>query len=218
MKLRSFFENKTYYHGTVFEFDHFEPSTSDHVNDLIGPHFSGTPYIANQFALRTNRGVDQPRQRIILAHIDGEIYRLPQGPYEDDPSAFLHDIWRVLTKLNPKLAATLIQYSKTYWEEDRRDVSRLSKFTQKLKNQDYYYLFSGGYNEHDAPVPRNLKLRIAEIYRDYLKNQGYGVIEYINTIEGEYAPSMEDMLSYVALNRPRFKFVTDDNNTKPHTG
>ncbi len=205
------------YHGTKVDFDTFESGNSS-IDRMVGPHFSKTPALANQFALRNPGRKGNGKRtggRVIPVKLAGEIYAVDQhfsrfpgaicrlthpelgywvGLVATDYHALAHDIGKVVLNECPALLA---RYAAA------KGFETAQACRAEMEKTRHWQLVSMLESEGEQGA---LKADIAQAYRDILVARGFGVIEYVNTAKKEQVGDLADQTCYIALTKPRFYF------------
>lgn len=207
----------TFYHGTKADVKGWigsvTPETAHSSFDrLLGPHFSGTPDIANKFATKNpnnpnNKG-GKFGGKVYPAKLEGEIYVLPQGKLEDWYAVAV-DALRVTREVDSDLFDSYVAefidhtaHGTISGIEATGQTANVDKIVDAVKK---IYFESDDYGGA-ASIIRLSNMRsphskqILQLYKDHLLRRGYGVIEYKNTGRHEKVGLYGDKLkSYIAL-------------------
>lgn len=209
-------DQKVYYHGTkaAEDFDKFEVGKAAHgfqtIDRLLGPHFSGTPALANKFAIGdpnvSGRAATKFGGRVIPVYLSGETYVLPQARGEEDFAALARDLGNKVFAAHPELYE---KFKQAWFKQDvpnggEKEYERWHKM-QFENMPGFFGRWGKTYLTSMSDIGLAKELAIA--YKQLLLSQGYGIIKYRNTGRKEKIGLRgEDLDSFIALLPPRFKF------------
>lgn len=207
---------RVYYHGTkaAEDFDKFEVGKAAHgfqtIDRLLGPHFSGTPALANKFALGdpnvSGRAATKFGGRVIPVHLSGEIYTLPQARGEEDFAALARDLGNTVFAAYPELYE---KFKQAWFKQDVPNGG--PEEYKRWHNMQFEHTpgFFGRWGKTylTSMLDVSLAKELAMAYKQLLVSQGYGIIKYRNTGRKERVGLRgEDLDSFIALAPPKFKF------------
>ena len=178
---------------------------------LLGPHFSGTPALANLFATKDpnvrSRGTPPTGGRVIPVHLSGNVYTLPQKGREYDYMALARDAGTKVFTAHPEIHEA---FKRAWYESSKVGDLAYEKWQERMfdPGMELFGIRDWGLDYLGATTDLNLIKTIAMAYKDMLLSQGFGIIKYRNTGRKERVGLHgEDLDSFIALLPPKFKFA-----------